>query len=134
MSTLVVDITVYSSVYQKMLNTDVLGIDRDNVGELEDLIRTWCILNELSYVYAYKKKGETYESLVDFINLKKWKEITPLQLIKYLHAIRYNINDREMEKTSHQADSIIELDRVISTLEYSYIANMDKYQPLKWSE
>lgn len=63
--------------------------DKD-IHEVAQIIVTgWAMLNELSYCVAYKEAGQSYHQFIRFT--RHW-DVKPVQLMKYIECLLYNID------------------------------------------
>lgn len=113
--------------------------------EARRLVHSWMTLNERSYLLKYEKRD--IEKSEDF-RFVKWElvNVRPLQLLKYLKCVRYNI---EIETIQHKGDLVNEnlkavSERALADMELlsawteelmmAIIDKIPEYDDAKWSE
>ncbi|GGH59670.1 hypothetical protein HNQ91_000681 [Filimonas zeae] len=90
--------------------------------KINDLVTTWCDLNEWSYVAEYKTEEE-FNTLSELLDLTiYYTGISAVQLFKWLGALIYNIDIEQVETMTSISD---EQRSAFSTLQqiYTQLAN-----------
>lgn len=146
MSVQTIDIEIFEAVYQKAhrytfnkqvdINyCNVLGSKTEK--ELQDLIRAWSRLNELSYRDKYEPATVEDEAtlLHSFIVFEKRSNINTYQMLKYLEAIRYNIEEDIIIRwlTVVEASSLVTLSAAINEIRKQIVQATPEYNAAKWS-
>lgn len=98
--------------------------DKDIEKEALRLVRSWSDMNEQSYCNKYKDKHEKLSRFITPTFVKK--PLEPIQFIKYLQSIKYNIELPENE-------DLTILNNLINDAMSAYIANLDLYKAAEWS-
>ncbi len=137
MSVLVLDHKVFSYIHSGLIRTaynrtaDAMHgptiykhFENKELGkESKRLVKSWLFMNEVSYNKRYNTDGFTDEVLtISPLSVK------PVQLLKYLEALSYNI-----EVVTNQPDFDL-LEKWITDLRYAIISEMEEYKAAQWSE
>lgn len=106
--------------------------------ESKRLVKSWLDMNHKSYQYRYED-GKEEASLWQFITKEIVYTLKPLQLLKYIQCVLYNIEldtikDGEGEVTKQQEDDFKLLDTWREELAFSIINKIPEYDQAKWSE
>lgn len=96
------------------------------------LVRSWAAMNELSYCGKYK---EDYEGLDQFIQPTfTHKPLTPLQFIKYVQCLIYNIEKENIAVfTNQQSEDLNLLKEMETAAMTAYITSQEEYKNATWS-
>jgi len=106
--------------------------DKDIQQESLRLVKSLADLNELSYCGKYNDK---MSSLSEFIRPTfTHKELTPLQFIKYVQCLVYNIEMEYCKPTAQQWADYQLLKKIEIEAMSAYINQQDEYKKAAWSE
>lgn len=95
------------------------------------LARSWAALNDKSYSYKYK---EPYVDNTDEIEIEgPFKPITPVQLLKYVQCLIYNIEPEHFEMTAQEIEDYDLLKKLELNICTAIIANSEEYKTAGWS-
>lgn len=99
--------------------------------QIEDLLKNWCDLNEMSYNSRYKQEPDKLKTS-EFINFKRPRPIpNTYQALKWLECIEYNI---EVEcETDEQKESIVILHKAIEQIKSAIIGEITEYKNSNWN-
>lgn len=104
------------------------------------LVKSWCRLNERSYVAAYRHHGESFDDLSEFITEKQY-DVEAVQLVKYLQCIDYNIEDDTIQEDEAKEYQLTEQDKAdlkllrawIPEVNAAIVHQLPKYEEANWS-
>jgi len=158
MSVLVLEPKKYTQIKNRMISFTFRNIcDINYCGTVRDMtekqiyetVKTWSILNELSYCDKYE--GEKFTSLHLFIEESREKSCNIYQLLKWLQCIKYNIEldtikDKKLLKTleskeiaSYNNEQMImiknplhTLDKMIDEISMNIIKEIEEYKNADW--
>lgn len=102
--------------------------------EAENIVKNWCDLNELCFCEKYKKHGEKFQQLSQFIQPTfTHKPLESIQFIKYIQCLVYNIEPEYLAMTEQQSKYL----QLLKTLQIeamaAYIDNLEEYKNANWS-
>ena len=153
MSVLVLDVKVFEAIATKlehMRNHQQIDINYCSVvsnladkESIQNLIKKWCYLNELTYNRRYQETVKTY--LKDFIDFSKYRMISTVQLYKYIQCLDYNIEKYTIEKgysdqnyRGELAEDLVNAINMLKAIETglanTIACNHRDYEKCKWSD
>lgn len=151
MSVLIPDLSVYNYIlnglelaaYRKVCDEHYaycmhLHFERKEIHkESQRLVKSWLDLNHRSYQYKYEN-GKKETSLWQFVNIGL-TNVRPLQLLKYIQCVLYNIelytikeNGGEVTKQEEEDYKLLEVWK--EHLAFAIIDKLPEYDKAKWSE
>lgn len=85
--------------------------------------------NSMCYVEAYKEKideytKETFQILEYDFKMQRESRLTKIELVKALHAIRYNIEE--------ESEEVLVLNNIIAQIEHELVLESSEYDTAKW--
>lgn len=105
--------------------------DKDIETETLRLVRSLADLNELSYCGKYK---DEFERLSKFIKPTfTHKELEPLQFIKYVQCLIYNIEPEHFTLTPQQLEDYNLIKQIEIEALSAYVGQLEGYKKAAWS-
>lgn len=96
------------------------------------LVRSWADMNMKSFCYKYK---EEFVSLSCFIKRTLTaKELTPVQLLKYVECISYNIEPEWWELSEVEKSDLELLHKIEISIVKAIVRNTESYKKAEWSK
>lgn len=115
----------YYSVKQQCENKDIQS-------ECLRLVKSWADMNEKSYCLKYNEK---FHSLSTFINPTFTKKpLTPVQLLKYVECLSYNIELEHWEQTEQETADYSLLKKLRTEIGAAIIGSLPEYKNAAWSD
>ena len=142
MSVLVPDHKVFSYIHSGMRTAEARNTcdakysyiiksyfgNKDFEKESKRLVRNWLNMIERSYNAAYKETGVTGNLL-----RLEWVDFTPIQLLKFLECVEYNIETPGIQTPQDKKDFDL-LKAWRGDLSTAIIHALPEYETAKWSE
>lgn len=105
--------------------------NKDIETEALRLARSWAGLNDKSYSYKY---GEPYEDNTSEIKQQgPFKEITPVQFLKYVQCLIYNIEPEHFKMSPQEVEDYELLKKLELNICTAIIGNSEEYKKAEWS-
>ncbi len=141
MSVLKLDVDVCEAVYNKAVSYTFRNqvdinycstLGRFTKTDLQEIIKSWFILNELSYNGKYK---DISPSIVDLITFRTAHSINTYQMLKYMECIRYNIEPNTIKRNlnTFEEQSLKVLNDAIDEIKSIIINELEEYKKSRWS-
>jgi hypothetical protein len=125
----VVDSGHYPSIIRHMKDNGSNGY-RDIEAESLRLVRSWSGLNDKSYAGRYR---EPYTDNMEEIQAQSpFKPIKPVQLLKYVQCLIYNIEPEHFTMTEQEAADYKLLKRLERDISQAIISQMPEYIKAEW--
>jgi hypothetical protein len=104
--------------------------------KIQNLIKDWSYLNELSFVHKYDDEPIPETWMYQFIDFSRnYQKVNTYQFLKYLNAIQYNIEPQHIPEymiNERIKDSYKFLKNLIRDIEKTIISNIEQYKQAEW--